>query len=183
MKQLTPIIFLIVSIGLYFTYMVPTLENISALRTQETKFDQAKEDASRAVGVKDKIITKYGNIDKEDIERLQKFLPNSVDNGQIILDVDSIANKYGIILNNVSFSDKETSISSRNNNTKRTETLYKPITFKFGIDTTYNNFILFLKDIEKSLQLMDISEITINVSDKKNLLSFNVSIILYTLEK
>lgn len=181
MKQLTPIILLIVSVGLYFTYIEPTFENVLALRGQETKFDQAKEDATRAIEVREKINTKYRNIDKEDIERLQKFLPNSVNNGQIILDIDKIASKYGIRLNDIRFQDEK--ISSRNNVSAKTETLYKPIIFKFKIETTYNNFLLFIKDMEKSLQLMDINEINVSVVEESNIVNFNLSIVLYALEK
>jgi hypothetical protein len=121
---------------------------------------------------------KYNAINTEDLSRLQKFLPDNVDNIRLVLEIEKIASPYGMSLKDVKYDatvvpEKKAAVPST---TKTTEGEAAPVlngaaaaekakeygewVLQFSTEGTYGNFINFTKDLESNLRIVDVSSIT-----------------------
>jgi Tfp pilus assembly protein PilO len=187
MKGYTPIILILVSVGLFFFYIEPLRERIDELNQEriekETNIQKVKE-LRETRGI---LNEKYKNISKEDIARLSKVLPDTVDNVRLILDINNIASKYGIILKGISISGGPMAESGEiNRNQGQNQTIDQSIgniQFSFSFSTDYDVFKIFLKDLEESMRLIDITDITVSAGaeDKSGLYNYSLSLNTYWL--
>jgi len=90
-------------------------------------------------------------------------LPDHVDNVRLILDLDNLAGRFGLSLQNVDVS------SSESKNTKAqtvgaigtSNQKYDSLTLSFGTRATYKTFVDFLRDLESSLRIVDLVSLSI----------------------
>lgn len=179
MKVLTPIILLIASFGLLYLFVKPHYENLNILREQSSQFDDA---ISRAelVGVKrNDLLNRRNNFSLDDMNRLQKFLPDSVDNIRLIVDVSNLAAHYGSSLKNIGIAVSNIQDPS----TIGTDTRpYGTLFMNFGVSMSYDQFKKFMGDLERSLRLIDISAVTFKPSDLSPTYDFSVNLSTYWLK-
>jgi Tfp pilus assembly protein PilO len=166
MKNIIPIILIAVSIGTFFLFVNPTYQQVQALQKQQTAYDTALGNSKKLQAVRDQLVAKYNGLPKENLDRLQKFLPDNVDNIRLIIEIQQIAAKYGMNLKDVKFEPvKKDDAAAAGAIVSDAQTLenQKPYgTFNLELSTegTYANFLLFLKDMEHSLRLVDLDGIS-----------------------
>lgn len=156
-KTFIPILSLIAAVGLYFVYIDPSLANIEILKEQESEFDEALDKVRQLEEIKERLSTQLLSFDKEELEALDKFLPKAVDSVHLVFDVNSIAERYDTQIASVAVDESRAVRNSSGYTTL--ENPYQTILFKFSIGMDYKNFLAFIKDLEQSLRLMDISSI------------------------
>src|SRR3989344_4525889 len=111
MKALLPLLFLFISLGLFFWFIDPEYAKIKLLRAEEAEFDQALDRSKELQTVRDQLLSRYNTFARSDVERLQKLLPDHVNNVRLILDLDGIASRYGMRIRNVAIEDNNTRAS------------------------------------------------------------------------
>ncbi len=175
MKSLFPIIFIVLSLGVLFFVGRPMYNDISSLREDISAYDTALTHSTELQKVRDTLIANYKSITPVEKERLIKFLPNTVDNIQLILNLQQIATTHNIGLKNIKFDAPEATSSKTDDkgntvpnveNDINTSRAYGIFNLEFKTETTYNNFLLFLKDVEQNLRLVDVNAITFDVKEK-----------------
>jgi len=87
-RFILPIIFVIVAIGLFFGYVDPVYDDVKVLRAEEARFIDALDRSKELQQIKDQLLAKYNTFSSADLERLQKLLPDNVDNVRLVLDLD-----------------------------------------------------------------------------------------------
>lgn len=107
MRFLLPLALIGVGIGGFFLITSPIYEEISALQAEAEVYNQALENSANLQKERDRLTTKYNSFSAEDITKLEKMLPNSVDNIQLILEIQEEAAKRGIIVKNVEFEPEQ----------------------------------------------------------------------------
>jgi hypothetical protein len=118
--------------------------------------------------------------------KLEKILPDTVDNVRLILDINNIADNattnYGIILRGISVSGDLESLSEQNSRVvDRTSKKYGVINLSFSFTAPYGTFKAFMKDLENSLRLVDIKDFTVTGSDVSDVYNYSVSLDTYWL--
>ena len=112
------------------------------------------------------------------------MLPNTVDNIQLILEIQEEASKRGIIVKNVEFEPEQfaeqtaedvvlpegdtagnSTSRDRATTTRRSATLednkdYEAFELEFSVEGSYDDFVSFMKLMERSLRLVDINSIS-----------------------
>lgn len=170
------------AVGLFFTYISPTYHNKIIPLKQEIKQSDAA--LAAAADFKEKeaqLATQRAAIPAEGIARLISYLPDGVDNVQLVLDLTALAGRSGIALSNFNIKEnREVSASSQEdilaNSGKTTESLDLSVT----ATGTYAAFRTFLFGIEHSLRPLDITEI--NVTDSKTgVYSYDITFRIYWL--
>lgn len=187
MKNLTPIILIVLSIGLFYFQINPTYVSIKALRVEAEQYDAALETANELKSIRGELQDKLKSFSQTDLDRLDKFLPKHLDVVRLVLDVNGIATQDGLLLKDIKTGS---SAFTAGGNAQvagvagAKEKLYAPSTLTFSLSTTYPNFLQFLKDVEKSLRLTDVTAISIKQSDKKvsGLFDFGVTLQTYFLK-
>ena len=114
--------------------------------------------------MRDQLLAKYNSFPVTDLDRLERMLPNNVDNVRLILEIDQISSRYGMPVRNITISG-DAGNKKGGDLIGRDEKTYGSVVLTFSIDGSYSNFISFISDLEKSLRIVDIQNISISASD------------------
>ncbi|PIR85197.1 hypothetical protein COU15_02205 [Candidatus Kaiserbacteria bacterium CG10_big_fil_rev_8_21_14_0_10_45_20] len=179
MKTLFPILFILVAGGILFGFINPTWSEIKVLREEEEKYNSALDRSRLLQETRDQLLSRYNTFSPAELARLEKFLPDNVDNVRLILDIDSIAGRYGMRIRDVILSS----------DTSRTdlgqlgpdENRFDSRILSFSVTGSYTEFRAFLEDLEQSLRLVDVMKITFSSTDS-GVYDYSLSIKTYWLK-
>ncbi|MFA6300799.1 MAG: hypothetical protein WC609_00420 [Candidatus Paceibacterota bacterium] len=165
-----PIILISASIGIFIILTSPIYNDISTLNAQVASYDTALDNSKALENQRDMLVAKENSISVENMDRLEKFLPQNVDNIRLILEIEEIAKPYGMTLKDIKYdaaADKSTT-----GNTAGTPVVqggrtaeiapkdYGIFNLEFSTTGTYVNFVNFTKALESNLRVVDISSIS-----------------------
>jgi len=169
-RFLIPTVLIGLSIALFFTYTSPLYGDVVLLREEMTAYDQALNNSKALENERDKLTQKYNAIGGENLNKLQKLLPESVDNIRLVLELEKLALPYSMVLKDVKYdaTGKEPVSSPGviqgevlNQNLRKD---YGVWSLEFSTEGGYSNFINFMKDIENNLRIVDITSISFSSS-------------------
>jgi hypothetical protein len=170
MSNIISIFLLLASIGVFFGYVdrnyrSPSVENnIVTLQAEREQYAVAIENSTKLIEKRNELVVKKNNLSEADELRLKKLLPDHVDNVRLIIDLDRIAQKHGITIRNITIDDA----ASKKDSAAALGAAESPvgtIGLKFSIQATYDRFLSFVGDLERSLRLVDITDVTFSSSD------------------
>ncbi len=170
MRNIFPIIFIILAITGGVLFVGPMFSDVSKLRTDVTAYNTALAHSTELQKVRDTLLESYNAIPKEDKERLIKFMPNTVDNIQLILEIQQVASLHGMSLKNIAFEAPKPTTTDQNVDPGSDPNANKPygvFNLEFKTEASYPVFLSFLKDLELNLRLIDIKSISFVVPEKK----------------
>ena len=192
MRYIIPTILLILSIGLFVAYTNPAYQQVKALRAQTAQYDTALANATKLQEERDALNAKYRALSPDDLTRLSSLLPDNADNIRLIIDIQEMAQSYGMTLSTIKFDTTQTATgaagsaplaSTSASSAAATSQDYGTFDFTFSTTATYENFVSFLKDIESSLRLVDVESIDFSeASAAKGMTTFTVSLQTYWLK-
>src|SRR3990167_11151213 len=167
-RFITPIILIGIAVTTFFTFTNPLYTDIKEKRLEMTSYNEALNNSKALENERDKLTAKYNSINPENLFKLEKLVPDNIDNIRLILEIEQIAAPYGMVLKDVEYSTIEetlkassTAVSGAGGATKviAQNKDYGAWDLQFSTSGTYNNFLNFLKDLEKNLRVVDISSI------------------------
>ena len=164
-KILTTLIMLGIAAGVFFVYTKPTYDKVDTLKSEIAQFDGALDKSKEMQELKRSLLSRYNTFTSEQLNRLTRLLPDHVDNVRLVLDLDSLASRYGMAVQNVvinrdlaSLEQSQTVIGTLSAQATR----YDSLTLQFATRGTYPNFMTFLNDLESSLRIVDLVGLTID---------------------
>lgn len=163
-KYILPIILIGTAIAGFFILTNPLYKNISLEREQVASYDEALNNSKALEAERDKLTQKYNSFDPENLAKLQKLLPDNVDNIRLILEIEKIASPYGMVLKDVKYdaTKKEVAVQTAGVVQKEESSSNKDYdvwNLEFSTQGTYNNFVNLVKDLENNLRIVDITSI------------------------
>lgn len=171
MRFIIPIILIGVGVTTFLAFSEPLFNDISQLRAQVAFYNEALNNSKALENERDKLTAKYNSINPENLSKLQKFLPENINNIRLILEIEQIAMPYAMALKDIKYN---TTIANAINTTvglsqggvvsKTSPKDYGIWDLEFSTSGTYNNFLNFTKDLEKNLRIVDISSIEFSSS-------------------
>lgn len=169
MKNLIATILVIATIGLFYVYVSPTYGEITALRVEKAEYDEALNNSQKVQDARDELLGKYNSFATADLKRLEKLLPNYVDNIRLIIEIDSVASRYNMILKDVQVSVPAAPVgaSGITSNVLLGEDVlpYGTTELSFSVLGPYETYRSFVKDLEKSLRIIDITGISFSADN------------------
>jgi Tfp pilus assembly protein PilO len=146
------------AIGIFFMYTQPTYDGTRVLQVEVDQYDQALDKAAELQEVKQTLLSRYNAFNPEDLSRLQKLLPDHVDNVRLVLDLDILAGTHGMALQNVVINapGSETNEGSAAGSIGGARQKFDSLTLKFSTRASYTAFVAFLEDLESSLRIVDL---------------------------
>ncbi len=163
MRLFLPILFLAISGSLFFLYIDPAYKGVQALLTEQEQIDQALSRSRELQDVRDALLARYNTFPTTEIDRLQKLVPDHVDNVRLILDLDSMAGKYGMRVRDVSIQGDTTRQDSGALGID--DSAYESVVLSFAVSGSYDTFRRFLVDLERSLRLVDVVGLSFQASE------------------
>lgn len=163
-KLIISILAFAVAAALFVGYTRPTYDKVEAVKKDIQEFDQALEKSRELQELKRGLLSRYNTFNERDLARLAKLLPDHVDNVRLVLDLDNLASRYGMAVQNVLISNSAeedpqavTVLGSLGAQGEKFDSL----TMQFATVGTYPNFVRFLEDLESSLRIVDLVALTI----------------------
>ena len=184
-KTILSILFIGASIMIFVMYVRPTYDAVQTNRAQVGRFDEALAKTREIQELKSSLLSRYNLFAGANLDRLQKMLPDHVDNVRLVLDMDGIASKYGIRIQNVAVqesgkADDEASGTVLNGGAT-TGRPYRSINLQFQVVATYDDFVLLLRDLESSLRIVDMTTLSVRRrSDERLNIEGDVQDAIYT---
>lgn len=161
-KTILSVVGLVAAGGIFFAFTQPRYDAVRALESEMAQYDQALQRSSELQQLKQTLLSRYNAFNPVDVDRLYKLLPDHVDNVRLVLDLDNLAARHGLALQNVVTSSPGTerpSSAAVANVASRQR--YDSLTLQFRTQGTYTNFTSFMRDLEASLRLVDIVDLSL----------------------
>lgn len=155
----------------------PLYKEISNLRAEVVSYNEALDNSKALEAERDKLTQKYNSIDPVNLGKLQKLLPDSVDNIKLILEIEKLASPYGMILKDVKYDvlkkNEESpsginpsagpaaeAVSVAGNTLSAGDNKnYGAWDLEFSVQGNYYNFLNFLRNLESNLRIVDIASV------------------------
>ena len=161
MTRLILPLFLLGLAGLiFYSFTRPILAEIDTLRLEQDKLNTGLANAKKLREVEQSLLDTYNHFAPGSVERLNKFLPDNVDNVRLIIDINNLAKPYNMAIKNIRLRPE---MEAEGANTPR-----GAVTLGFSVSGPYTNFKSFLADLARSLRLVDLATITFNAADKES---------------
>jgi Tfp pilus assembly protein PilO len=185
MNLITPVILIIISIGTFFVYVNPnyrgddiTKPSVKILQAEHDSYQEALSYSSELRAKRNSLQATQQSFNLEQLNRLSELLPDNVDNIKLVIDIKNIAQKHNLVLKNIKIDTKAGTDTKKigGDNLK-----YGTVGMTFGVGSSYDNFQNFIRDVEKSLRLIDVVDLSVTTTDT-GLYDFSVGLKTYWLK-
>ena len=160
-----PIILIAVSITIFFGFSNRVFNEIKELNLTSDAYNKALDNHKVYKNEIDLLTTTKNSFSPDDLAKLEKLLPESIDNIRLILEIEQIALPYGMVLKDVKYDTKSEETSVATGAIQGGATVqsapkdYGVWDLAFSTTGTYDNFLNFTRDLENNLRIVDISSI------------------------
>lgn len=156
-----PIILVAAAVGLFVLYTNPAYQASKALQAQVASYDEALNKSQELRAVRDQLLAKRNTFPTDAVEKLERMLPDNVDNIRLIIDINNIAARHDLALSNVALGSVGDSTGDRSASAVGASgDAVGSVTVGFSVSATYEDFLAFLADIEHSLRIVDIEALS-----------------------
>lgn len=203
MRFIFPILLILIAAGIFFVFTDPLLNDaifidattgniaggVFPLLKERGDLNTALSNSAKLQDASRALVDRYNTLSEEERRDVDKLLPDHIDNVQLIIDINSIADKYGMTIKNIKIQTDDTSAnpssSGRTATTRRqaaTATQVEKVALlSFTVTGGYNQLRNFLTDLSRSLRLVDVTGLSFTASDQ-DLYQFNIELKTYWLE-
>jgi Tfp pilus assembly protein PilO len=187
MRFIFPIILIILAITSFMMFTNPMYQEVKAMNMQAAQYDSALTNSQKLQTERDALSVKYHTIAPDSLSRLTSLLPDNADNIRLIIDIQRMAQSYGLSISSIKFDATEgqkgttssTLAAVSASDLAQASKEYGTFHLEFSTTASYENFRKFLKDIETSLRLTDVESIDFN-ADTNNTGSYTYTVKLKT---
>lgn len=178
-RFLLPLLIIAIAIGGFLKFTDPVFEQIKTLQAEKDTLNRALSNAKKLREAQDKLLAEFRSIPADDLERLNKLVPDNVDNVRLIIDINNIAKPYGMAIRNIQIKTEEG--KAENTVIEGGAEKQGAVRLGFSVTGSYNNFKSFVADLAKSLRLVDVTASGFSSGDKE-VYDYNVEIQTYWLK-
>ncbi|MFM2330876.1 MAG: hypothetical protein RLZZ26_383 [Candidatus Parcubacteria bacterium] len=171
-SRVLPTLAILIAVGIFFAYVSPLWsQQITATKDAIAKDDQALAAAKQYSARETELAQKRDAIDPNNLLRINTFLPDSVDNVGLILNINALAARSGLLLSNVDVAGNPLDDSAQstargaNGPSVAASNPVGSVDLSLSAIGTYAALQAFLTGIEKSARLLDVRDIHVTGSD------------------
>jgi Tfp pilus assembly protein PilO len=193
-RNITATILIVLAIGIYFTVTQGIIAEAGSVKAVNDQYISAIANAQKLISVRDQVLKDYNSISQDDRDRLDKIVPNTVDNIRLIIDLNSVALRHGFSLKNIkatassaqgrnpSATSQSAAASASQSGTVIATPTLDTVAISFSVTAPYLQFISLLQDLEANLRIMDLTNLTVTANDTGTY-DFNVELKTYWLRQ
>lgn len=167
-SRILPVVIILIALGLFFGYVHPTYTgSVAELRTEIRSYDSALEAADAYREREAELLAEKNAIPAEGLARIEAFLPDGVDNVQLILDLNALADRTDMLLSDFDITEVDQDFDETNPERipLASDGLVEAIELSVSGVGSYESFKTFLDGVEWSLRPLDLVELNISQSD------------------
>jgi hypothetical protein len=154
---------------------------VKAIQAVNDEYISAIDSADKLIKLRDSVLKDYNALSDEDRIRIDKMIPNTVDNIRLVIDLNSVGLRHGFSLRDIkavasSVASKQALPQAANKSSPTrspgldsipTPTL-DTVTVSFSVTAPYQQFIDLLHDLEANLRIMDLTHLTVSANTTGN---------------
>jgi len=148
-----------------YIFILPTFDEIKILMDEKQKYSDTLDMVSNIMAKQKDLQTKFDAISSDEKISIDTVLPDNFDFVKLVSDIDAVASKYGISIGDITSREVSSSVGD-NISEAGVPNQYQSATIGFSFKSSYEQFNSFVKDLEKSMRLLDIKSAKIESSDK-----------------
>ncbi len=157
-RSLLPLLLILAGVGLFFIFTDEQYTIFKTKLNQRAEYTTALNQYDELLKIRDSLQAQQASFTSENRTRLQKIVPDNVDNIRLFLDMQGIAARFRMGVANIRVGDSGVTgttpaIGPSQGNTET-------ITLSFNTTTNYENLILFLQELERSLRVVEIRSLS-----------------------
>lgn len=183
-SRILPVIALIIAVAAFFLYVNPTWTgSITSTKAAIALDAQTLDAADEYTKQQNILIASSAAIDPADMKKLEVYLPDSVNNVGIILDLNALAARSGLSLSNIDVANAGDPGAAANSAVGALPGSVNPVgsvNLSLSAVGTFNSLLDFLAGIERSQRLLDAQDIVVKGSDT-GVYTFQMTLRLYWL--
>lgn len=161
MRLLLPLILAGAAIGLFVLWTNPAYQATKALKEQVGSYDEALDKSQELRAVRDQLLAKRNTFPTQAVEKLERMLPDNVDNIRLIIDINNIAARHNLSLSNVALGTVGDAASERSAAAVGASgDRIGSVTVGFAVSASYEDLLAFLADVEHSLRIVDVEALS-----------------------
>lgn len=167
--RIVPVLMILVALGIFFGYVNPAYSTgVKSLQHEIASYDAALRAAETFRQKEAQLTLERNGISEEGLARVESFLPDGVDNVQLIVDLNALASRSGVSLSNFDTVDRsaQQTAGSASALTLQSEDATDSLDLTVSATGTYDQFKTFLKGAEWSLRPMDL--VSLEIDDSPN---------------
>ena len=180
MKNNTAIVLILLSVGLFYTFSNGQYKDVQEIQAVANEYRNVLGSASDVVQLRDNLMVTYNMFPVEEIDRINKILPDNIDTVELALDLDTMASAHDISIKSV-----QTTMNKGDSRglivLPENAGVYEKATISISFVANYENFMRLIADIERSLRIMDIKLISFQANDS-GLYEYKISAETYWLK-
>ncbi len=184
MSRILAFVAFVVSLGIFFFYVNPTLSgSIADIKTGIASDDSALAAAATFSAQQQRLVDAQKTIGASNLARLALLLPDSVNNVGLILDLNALAARSGLQISSIDVSPLAQAAAASKDVAaipSGVQTPEQSMDFSLKAVGTYSAMKTFLTGIEKSQRLLDVQSLSLTGSDT-GVYTYTMKIRLYWL--
>lgn len=168
-NRLVPMLALIVAAGIFFGYARPAWTgSIATTQGEIDSYNRALASAAEYETRQDELLRAQNALPAEKLARLNNFLPDGVNNVELILDLDALAASSGVALSNFDIQSAQSNGGagaagrpSAGAAIALAESPVDSLQISLTATATYDAFRAFLRGIEASERILDVTSLQV----------------------
>jgi Tfp pilus assembly protein PilO len=181
-RFIIPIFLVASAVGLFMLYTDPRYQEVKDVQKQVAAYDEALDKSQELKKTRDQLLSRRNTFPTESLQKLEKILPDNVDNIRLIIDINAIAARHLLSIKNIELGEVSDSANTRSAIAVGSSgSPVGSVTLGFSVSAGYEDFLAFLQDLEHSLRVVDIENITFTVDPESGLTEYTLSIRTYWL--
>lgn len=198
-RNVIAIIFIILSIGIFFTVTDKRYQNIKVIKEKNAEYVSAIKSSVELLRKRDALSDAYNSINPEDVSRLNRMVPDTIDNVRLIIDVNNIATRNGLVFKDVKVTQASdatesagstratiapapgTTVSNSVPNSLKDQTP-EAVDISFSVTASYQKFLALLADIEATLRITTVTKVSFDATED-NKYDFDIQLRTYWLRQ
>lgn len=169
-NTIVQIVLIVVSVLIAATYVKPAFDQIKATQAETAEYQEALDNANAFAEELSRLQTVSDSFSTTELARLNKFLPDSVDQIAVMRDIEAAVDRNQLLLNGLSASTEAVSLQTINAQSE--EVVEDPESasilntrFELSLTGSYEDFKNLLRDFEKNDYLLEVIDLNLNTED------------------
>lgn len=187
-RTITPIFSIIIALVIFFFYVKPEFVDIKAKQGEAEQYEEAAKTASALNGELAALLAKKESYGVGDLERLDALVPTTINEVKILTDLSEIARSHNMLFGDIKVTNGDPGVGTLAPEAtqegvaeqKVVYTDFRTSEIAFSLIGTYEQFKAFLADVEKSLVLLEATNIVFDAGEG-NLQQYGVSLRAFSL--
>lgn len=164
MSGISIVTYLVLTLSIGYAFIYSSFGDLGVLMSQKQKYEDSLSVVRNIENKKTELYTQFNAISPEAKKSIETVLPSSLDFVRLISQIDASASKYGISIDKITSREVGASVGNSIENAEP-EKVYRSSVIGFSFTSNYEKFNQFLDDLEKSLRILDVRLVKINVQE------------------